>query len=99
STGNIFIADTGNLVVRKIDASTQKITTVAGNGNSCFPTTGTCGDGGPAINGNLTWPLTVTVDANDNLFIADYFAFKVRKVNGATQVITTYAGTGIEGRA
>ena len=41
----------------------------------------------------------MTVDANDNLFIADYFAFKIRKVNGSTQVITTYAGTGIEGRA
>ena len=99
SAGNIFIADTGNLVVRKIDASTHNISTVAGNGNSCFPTTSACGDGGPATSGNLTWPLTVTVDANDNLFIADYFAFKIRKVNGSTQVITTYAGTGIEGRS
>jgi sugar lactone lactonase YvrE len=99
SLGNIFIADTGNLVVRKIDASTHNITTYAGSGNSCFPTTSSCGDGGPATSGNLTWPLTVAVDGSNNLYIADYFAFKVRKVNAATNIITTVAGTGIEGRA
>lgn len=99
SAGNIFIADTGNLVVRKIDASTHNISTYAGNGNSCFPTTSPCGDGGPATSGNLTWPLTVAVDANDNLYIADYFAFKVRKVDAATQIISTAAGTGNEGRS
>jgi hypothetical protein len=99
SLGNIYIADTGNLVVRKIDASTQNITTYAGNGNSCFPTTSSCGNGGPATSGNLSWPLTVAVDSSNNLYIADYFAFKVRKVNAATQIITTVAGTGIEGRA
>jgi sugar lactone lactonase YvrE len=97
--GNVYIADTGNLVVRKIDASTQNISTVAGNGNSCFPITSGCGDNGPATAANLTWPLTIALDANGNLYIADYFAFKVRKVSAATQVITTVAGTGIEGRA
>lgn len=97
--GNIFFADTGNLVVRRIDATTHNVTTVAGNGNSCFPITATCGDGGPATSANLTWPLTVALDASNNLYIADYFSFKVRKVNAATQIISTVAGTGIEGKA
>ena len=97
--GNIFFSDTGNLVVRRIDAITHNITTVAGNGSSCFPTKSACGDGGAATSANLTWPLTVAVDANDNLYIADYFSFKIRKVSGATQIISTVAGTGTAGKA
>lgn len=96
--GNIFFSDTGNLVVRRVDAITHFISTYAGSGNSCFPITSACGDNGPATSANLTWPLTITLDANNNLYIADYFAFKIRKVNGATQVITTFAGNGQEGR-
>jgi trimeric autotransporter adhesin len=97
--GNIFFSDTGNLVVRRIDATTHNITTVAGNGSSCFPTTSACGDGAAATSANLTWPLTVAVDTNDNLYIADYFAFKIRKVSGATRIISTIAGTGTAGKA
>jgi NHL repeat-containing protein len=96
ASGNVFFSDTGNAVVRKIAGGT--ITTVAGSGNSCFPTTSACGDGGPATSAGITWPLTVAVDSSDNLYIADYFAFKVRKVNGATQIISTVAGVGIAGR-
>lgn len=97
--GNIFFSDTGNLVVRRIDATTHNLTTVAGNGSSCFPTKSACGDGGAATSANLSWPLTVAVDANDNLYIADYFSFKVRKVSGATQIISTVAGIGTPGKA
>jgi trimeric autotransporter adhesin len=96
--GNIFFSDTGNLRVRKIDGS-GSISTVAGNGSSCFPTTTACGDNGVATSANLTWPLTVAVDASDNLYITDYFSFKVRKVNGSTQIISTIAGTGVPGRS
>jgi sugar lactone lactonase YvrE len=96
--GNVFFSDTGNLRVRKIDLS-GNISTVAGNGSSCFPTTSGCGDGLVATSGNLTWPLTVAVDASDNLYITDYFSFKVRKVTASTQIISTIAGTGVAGRS
>ena len=99
SQGNIFFSDTGNLVVRRIDAITHVITTYVGNGNSCFPITSGCGDGLVATSANLTWPQTIALDSNNNLYIADYFAFKIRKVNAATQMISTVAGTGIEGKA
>jgi sugar lactone lactonase YvrE len=99
SQGNIFFSDTGNLVVRRVDAGTHLITTYAGSGNSCFPTTSACGDGGPATSGNLTWPLTITLDASNNLYIADYFAYKIRKVASGTQVISTFAGNGQQGRS
>lgn len=96
-SGNIFIGDNGNLVVRRVDAISGAITTVAGNGNSCFPTTSTCGDAGPATSASLTSPQNIALDASGNLYIADYFAFKVRKVNASTQIISTLAGTGIAG--
>jgi trimeric autotransporter adhesin len=99
SQGNIFFSDTGNLVVRRIDAITHFISTYAGNGNSCFPTTSGCGDGLVATSANLTWPQSIALDSSNNLYIADYFAFKVRKVSAATQIISTVAGTGIEGKA
>jgi len=97
ASGNIFIGDNGNAVVRRVDALSGVITTVAGNGNSCFPTNTSCGDGGPATSANLTSPQNIALDANGNLYIADYFAFKVRKVAASTQIISTIAGIGIAG--
>ncbi len=99
SKGNVFFSDTGNLVVRRIDAATHAITTVAGTyGVSCSPTTAKCGDGGPATGAQITWPWGLAIDANDNLYIADYYAFRIRLVNGSTQTITTFAGTGNLGK-
>ncbi|MBI2061741.1 MAG: hypothetical protein HYT87_18525, partial [Nitrospirae bacterium] len=66
SNGNLYIADTGNHRIRKVDATTQKITTVAGNG---LP--GYSGDGGKATEASLCAPGGVAVDPNGNLYIAD----------------------------
>src|SRR5215469_10651684 len=65
------------------------ITTVAGNGTSGF-----CGDGGPATSACLAFPEGVAVDASGNLFIADPFNHRIRRVDAATQIITTAAGNG-----
>jgi hypothetical protein len=97
ATGNIFIGDYGNSVVRRVDAVSGVITTVAGNGSSCFPTTSTCGDGGPATSASVTSPQNIALDSSGNLYIADYFAFKIRKVSASTQIISTIAGIGIAG--
>ncbi len=87
--GNLFIADTGNHRIRKVD-SAGVITTVAGTGRSGFG--GNVGDGGPAIQAAVYYPSGVAVDGAGNLFIAERFYNQIRKVDSAG-VITTVAGT------
>ena len=90
--GNLFIADQGNNVIRRVDAVTQIITTVAGGGTSASGIDG-LGDGGPATRALLNGPSDVAVDAAGNLFISDSMHGLIRKVDGMG-VITAYAGGG-----
>ena len=92
SNGNVFIADSGNQRVRRIDASTGIITTVAGNGIAGFG-----GDNGPATGASLSWPMGVAVDTNGHLFIADKNNYRIREVDLSTGIITTVAGNGTSG--
>ena len=87
AAGNLYIADTWNNRVRKVDTS-GIITTVAGNG-----TGGYSGDGGAATNAELFSPYDVALDAYGNLYIADYDNNRVRKVD-PNGIITTVAGDG-----
>ncbi len=89
-TGNVFIADTNNFRVRKVDSS-GIITTVAGTGSDGPP-----GDGGPATSASLR-PRGLTVDRAGNLFIADPYAVRIRRVDRATGTISTVAGKGSHG--
>jgi hypothetical protein len=84
ASGNIFIADTGNNRIRKINGTTGIITTVAGNGQS-----GNTGDNGPAVNAKLSFPHGVATDKSGNLFILGDTS--VRKVAADTGTITTVA--------
>jgi hypothetical protein len=90
ASGNLFIADSGNYVVRKVDAD-GTITTAAGNGYE-----GYSGDGGPATSASMTEPLAVAVDAAGDLFIADKDNNRIRMMDAAG-IITTVAGVGFEG--
>jgi sugar lactone lactonase YvrE len=94
--GNMYIADTNNRRVRKVDASTKRITTIAGNGSFCPPPPSRCGDDGPATSADLSFPTHAALDSAGNLYIADYFAHKIRRVD-TTGTITTVAGTGVPG--
>lgn len=85
--GNVYIADTGNNVVREIEAATGIIRTVAGNG-----TAGNAGDRGLAVTANLNQPLGVTVDLAGNLFIADTGNNRIREVDPVYHVIFHVAG-------
>ncbi len=87
TTGNMFIADTFNHRVRKVDTN-GFISTVAGNGTAAFS-----GDGGAATNASLNQPYAVTSDNFGNLFIAEYGNNRVRKVD-TNGVISTLAGGG-----
>jgi len=99
SADNIFIADTDNHRIREVAASSGIITTVAGNGTQCNPTTATCGDGGAATSGNLAFPFGVFVDLSENIYIADTGDNRIREVTAANGNINTVAGTGIPGYA
>jgi len=90
SAGNLYIGDSGNNRVRKVSAS-GIITTVAGNGTGGFS-----GDGGPATSAQLNYPEGVKVDAAGNLYIADVFNRRIRKVS-PNGIITTVAGNGTAG--
>lgn len=90
--GNLYIADTGNHVIRKVDRQTGLISTVAGNGTN--GTSGTFGDGGPATDATLSNPNGVVVDATGNLFISDTITNRIRRVDGVTGRISAYAGNG-----
>jgi len=92
AAGNLFIADSGNRRVRRVDATTGIITTAAGNG-----IVGYSGDGGPATSATLGNPSLISVDAAGNLFIADSGNHRVRRVDATTGIITTVAGNGILG--
>lgn len=92
--GNLFIGDLGNQRVRRVDAGTGIITTVAGTG-----TPGFSGDGGPATAAELYQPIDVTVNAAGDLFVADFSNHRVRRVDGTTGIITTVIGTGVAGSA
>jgi len=87
--GNLFIADTFNHGIRRVDAGTRFITTVAGNGQQGFG-----GDGGPATSASLNLPAGLALDSAGNLFIADSNNLRLRRVDAASGIITTVAGSG-----
>ena len=89
---NIFICDQYNHGIRKVDAITGIITTIAGIG-----TAGYTGDGGLAIHAQLNQPGGIFVDDRENMFIAEYGDGGIRKIDGATGIISTVAGTGTRG--
>ena len=92
SAGNIYIADTGNRRVRRVDAVSGTITTVAGNGDD-----GYSGDGVQATTTRLNDPKGVCTDGDGNIYIADTDNNRIRKVDSATGIITTVAGNGSAG--
>ena len=100
AAGNLFIADYNNSRIRRVNASTQIITTVAG-GASCGPGCYISGEGGPATSAELIGPMAVALDSAGNLFISDgpdsIPNYRIRRVDAATQIITTVAGNGYVG--
>lgn len=93
-TGNIFIADSANHVIRKVEPG-GLITTVAGQGGL----SGDSGEGGPATQAKIQGPKGIVLDRQGNLLIADSGNDKIKKLDPATGTITTIAGTGTPGGA
>jgi len=91
AAGNVYISDTGNHRIRKIDNTVGTITTIAGNG-----TGGLSGDSGPATAASLNSPRGIAVDSTGRLYIADRNNNRIRRVDAAGTV-STFAGTGSAG--
>ena len=91
--GNFYVVDSGNHVVRMVNAVTGTIWTVAGIGGK----SGYSGDGGPATQAHLAYPSGIAFDGDHTLYISDTGNNAIRKVNLSTGIITTVAGTGTPG--
>jgi len=87
--GNMLFVEMQNHLVRRVDAKTGTISTVAGTGAKGFG-----GDGGPATKAQFATPHSIALDSADNLYIADIANHRIRKVDAKAGTITTIAGTG-----
>ncbi len=85
---DVYVIESDKCLVRKIDAKTRRITTIAGNGKDDYE-----GDGGLATDAALDYPMAIVLDASGNLYIAE-IGGHIRKVDAATHIITTIAGNG-----
>lgn len=88
ATGNVYVADFGNERIRKVDPS-GNVTTLAGNGMQGYAD----GTGGPNGAAQFYNPVSVAVDGNGNVYVADVFNFRVRRIDQSGNV-TTFAGNG-----
>jgi sugar lactone lactonase YvrE len=89
AVGNVYFTDRANHRVRRVDAATGLVSSVAGNGSP-----GGAGDGGPAALAQLNDPVGLALDAAGNLYIAERLGHRVRRVEAASGGIATVAGTG-----
>ncbi len=89
NSGNLYVVERDAHVVRKIDAATGLVSTVAGTGEAGYG-----GDGGVATRAQLRQPHSIAFDANGNLLICDIGNSRVRSVDMSTGLISTLSGTG-----
>ncbi len=90
--GDVYIAEQYSDVVRKVTTLTSIITTIAGTGTGDFS-----GDNGAATSAALYGPFRVTLDLSGNVYIADTYNNRIRKVTVSTGIISTLAGSGTSG--
>ncbi|MDQ2643713.1 MAG: hypothetical protein M3020_07865 [Myxococcota bacterium] len=89
SAGNLYVSDSSNHRIRKIDFETNEITTIAGTGEPAFS-----GDGGPATEASLDNPRTLAFGPDGRLYVADEMNHRIRAIDLESGVIETVAGTG-----
>lgn len=88
-SGNMYIADKNNNRIRKVTISTGDITTIAGTGTGAYN-----GDSIAATSAELYYPSGVAIDASGNIYIADFYNNRIRKMIASTGIIITIAGNG-----
>ena len=92
TAGNLYLAEATNHCIRRVDRDSAVISTVAGTGEQ-----GYSGDGGPATAATFNQPYSLQVDANGDVYVVDRLNSVIRKIEAATGIVTTVAGTGEAG--
>ena len=92
SVGNLYLAEAMNHCIRRVDRATGVIVTIAGTGAE-----GYSGDGGPATGATFNQPYSLQVAANGDIYVVDRLNYVIRRIDVATGIITTVAGTGESG--
>ena len=92
SRGDLYVCDNSNDRIRKIDMTTGIVSTVLGNGHRASN-----GDGGPAAEASTLMPDALCFDAHDNMYVGEKYGFRIRRVDGASGIVTTLVGTGEPG--
>jgi DNA-binding beta-propeller fold protein YncE len=92
TSGNLYFSDTFNHCIRRVDAATSVITTLAGCGEP-----GYSGDGGPATGARFNEPYGIAIDRSGNVYVADRHNHCVRRIEAASGIVTTFAGNGCAG--
>ena len=90
--GNLYVAEAMNHCVRRVDAATGVIVTIAGTGAE-----GYSGDGGPAAAATFNQPYSLQVDGNGDVYVVDRLNYVIRRIDAATGIVSTVAGTGESG--
>jgi sugar lactone lactonase YvrE len=90
--GALYFCDLDNQRIRRLDLKTRRTTDIAGNGQR-----GYAGDGGPATAGSLDLPHELVFDARGHIYIAERDNHVIRKVDGRSGLLSTFAGTGVAG--
>jgi RHS repeat-associated protein len=96
--GNLIIADMQNRRIRRVDAQTGIISTLAGTGVQCPANSlaGTCGDDGPALQATFTQPSDLAVGPDGSIYVADQVSHRIRRIT-TDGIVSNFAGTGVQG--
>ena len=88
-SGNLFFVDMASHVIRRVAGGTGQIATVAGTGEAGFS-----GDGGPAADAAFRQPHSIEIARDGGIFVADIGNHRIRRIDPATGIVETFAGTG-----
>jgi streptogramin lyase len=89
SNGSMYFVEMQNHIIRRVDAKSGRMETIAGTGQPGFG-----GDGGPAVDAMFNQPHSIALDRDGNIYVADIGNHRIRRIDRQTGIVETMAGTG-----